>query len=204
MSPFCDLCGKESASIYFIFEKWSSESKNSPYCFLCDECRKKLILLTKYFKNRTLYLHRNNYDTINDNFLNEEKKEIVLKRTFFINFNPLRVISASNYKNGNGILKKDACALCGSRDNLTTHHRYKRSVFGENNDRVITLCEECHKNLENEIRKMEIYILDEIRGIYLFLYKLLFFKKINFEDYKYYTIFIHYKEGRYYFILKNN
>ena len=204
MSPSCALCGKENASMYSLLPEWSSESQKSPFCYLCDKCRKKLILLTKYIQNKTLYLHKKNYDTINNNFLKESNENLVFKRYFFINLNPLKVINAPNCKRGNGFYKDNTCTFCGNTKNLTIHHPHKRSVFGENDDSIVTLCEECHRELEKEIRKMEIQTLDKIKGIYLFIYKLLFLKKINFEDDKYYTLLIYAEGDNNYFILKNN
>ena len=44
------------------------------------------------------------------------------------------------------------CPVCRVYRKLTNHHVFKRSVFGDRkNDTVITLCEECHQELEGRM-----------------------------------------------------
>lgn len=65
--------------------------------------------------------------------------------------------------------KKDYCERCGrvsTRKNpLTKHHIYKRCVFGENDD-IVILCQECHRELETQVLAMEMRILKQHRVAY--------------------------------------
>lgn len=70
--------------------------------------------------------------------------------------------------------KKDYCERCGrvsTRKNpLTKHHIYKRCVFGENDD-IIILCQECHRELELQVIAMEMRILRQHKTNYKMLNK---------------------------------
>jgi len=65
--------------------------------------------------------------------------------------------------------KKDYCERCGrvsTRENpLTKHHIYKRCVFGENDD-IVILCQECHRELETQVLAMEMRILKQHKSAY--------------------------------------
>lgn len=37
------------------------------------------------------------------------------------------------------------CCLCGSRHDLQVHHRHYRTIFHENMEDLILLCESCHR-----------------------------------------------------------
>lgn len=64
--------------------------------------------------------------------------------------------------------KKQTCPSCGRTVRLTRHHVLPKHVFGQNDSRF-DLCRLCHNELEEVIRGMEKYILQNYENSYAFI-----------------------------------
>jgi len=211
----CEICHEE-ADLYPLLSKRYFEKKYSPHWFLCKKCYKEFEKLITYIENAILFLHKDFYFEININEIikdkNGESKKItpIAKDYFYIKFNPSYIIKNGKHRNGrrkgnNGDLRNDTCAICRTTENLSLHHWFKRAVFGEyNNNSVMTLCLDCHQDVENKIDQMEKQILGQLEEIYYFIQNLLYLKKINFDDDKIFIIHVTRGEDqKYSFILEN-
>lgn len=58
------------------------------------------------------------------------------------------------------------CPICGQYKLCNKHHRWVKSVWGDNND-IIWLCLDCHQKLHDEIREKENLILRQYPDIYI-------------------------------------
>ncbi len=207
----CELCGNPEAYLYPLFPKFYFEKNFSPHWFLCRNCHYKFTLIRRYIENSIFHWHKADYAQTNISVIIKEKdgesaQVYATVMNYTIEFNPCLIIK-QGYGNGkiNNIgLREDKCAICGSMDNLTVHHLFKRAVFGEiNNNHTITLCASCHEKTEGKIHEMERMILEPITDIYFFIQDLLYLKKINFKDDKSFIIHISKGESEYSFILEN-
>ena len=136
-----------------------------------------------------------------------EIKASTPRKNMFVKINPQKILkyySRGSGKTNNTLSRKDECAICKSKEDLTIHHLFKRAVFGEkDNNCIVTLCLSCHVEIEKQITELEKSILKPLDGIFTFLQSLLLLKKISFEDRNTYLIYMVEKNGVYSFSFGN-
>jgi len=197
----CNLCGLLGARP-IVYE-------NSPDWYLCPKCEESFRIIRTYIQNKILSLHKFEYAYTNVCMLTRqtEIKASTPRKNMFVKINPQKILkyySRGSGKTNNTLSRKDECAICKSKEDLTIHHLFKRAVFGErDNNCIVTLCLNCHVEIEKQITELEKSILKPLDGIFTFLQSLLLLKKISFEDRNTYLIYMVEKNGVYSFSFKD-
>jgi len=201
----CQICGSNKNITIFNIFSTSIFTKNNNILILCTDCAKNLQKIITHSENQILKNHKKLYCYLNcyylDNNYNKRKKiKLEIKKEIMICINPQKIIHKKQ-ENKRNRTKKIKCGKCGNFKKLSTHHLYKRHVFGENGYTVI-LCKSCHNEIEQVISYAEKKILEHFEGMYLEICNLFINKKIHFKDKTNHWLKIYEEEGVYKYIFK--
>lgn len=197
----CSLCGYPRANPII--------HKDSPKWYLCSECEKNYKAIKAHIQKEILCLHKTEYAYVNVCKITKQKKigKITPRSNLFIEINPQKIIQNTdrgNNKTNYTFFRNNECTICGDKENLTAHHLFKRAVFGKKDNRcIVTLCHDCHIEVEKEIDKLEKTLLEPLEGIFVLIQSLLLLKKINFKDKDTFLIYAVKKKDSYSFSFKN-